>query len=131
MIFQNTSLLKNKDAIFLIFFSHFFVASFLWIVGNQLLSMASSSKRKRVVLSIEDKSTVCDLVRKKVSYSEINNRLNIGKPTISDIVRGEEKLKKFKQSKCELGISKSVKKTKTVRGGKLDKLDQVMYIWVH
>ena len=123
MIFQNTSLLKNKDAIFLIFFSHFFFAShscksFLWIVGNQLLNMASSSKRKIVVLSIEDKLTVCDLVRKKVSYSEINNRFNIGKPTIRYIVRGEEKLKKFKQLKCEFGISKSVKKTKTVRGGK-------------
>ena len=90
--------------------------------------MVSSSKRKRVVLSIEDKLTVCDLVRKKVSYSEINNRFNIGKPTISDIVRGEEKLKKFKQSKCELGISKSVKKTRTMRGGKFDKLDQALYI---
>ena len=91
--------------------------------------MASSSKRKRVVLSIEDKLTVCDLVRKKVSYSEINNRSNIGKSTISDIVRGEEKLNEFKQSKCELGISKSVKKTKTMRGGKFDKLDQALYIW--
>ena len=84
-----------------------------------MLNVASSSKRKRVVLSIEDKLTVCDLVRKKVSYSEINNRFNIGKSTISDIVRGEEKLKKFKQSKCELGISKSVKKTKTMRAGSL------------
>ena len=91
--------------------------------------MASSSKRKRVVLAIEDKLTVCDLVRKRVSYSEINNRFNIGKSTISDIVRGKEKLNKFKQSKCELGISKSVKKTKTMRGGKFDKLDQALYIW--
>ena len=82
--------------------------------------MASSSKRKRVVLSIEDKLTV----RKKISYSEINNRFNIG-----DIVRGEEKLNKFKQSKCELGMSKSVKKTKTMRGGKFDKLDQSLYMW--
>ena len=74
---------------------------------------------------------VCDLVRKNLSYSEINNRFNIRKPTISDIVRGEDKLKKFKQSKCEHGISKSVKKTKTMRGGKLDKLDQALYIWFY
>ena len=82
--------------------------------------MDSSSKRKRV----DKKLTVCDLVRKKVSHSEINNRFNIGKSAISDIVQGEEKLKK-----CELGISKSVKKTKTMRGGKFDKLDQALYIW--
>ena len=107
------------------FFASHSCKSFLWIVGNQLLNMASCSKRKRVVLSIEDKWTV----RKKVSYSEINNQFNIAKSTISDIVRSKEKLKKFKQSKCELGISKSVKKTKTMRGGKFDKLDQALYIW--
>ena len=73
-------------------------------------------KTKKSFLSIEDKLTVCDLIRKKFSYSEINNRFNTGKPTISDIVRGEEKFKKFKQSKCEL------KKTKTMRGGKFDKI---------
>ena len=123
MIFQYTSLLKNKDAIFFNFLLPFFlcVTQLQDFSLDQLLNMASSSKRKRVVLSIEDKLTVCDLVRKKVSHSEINNRFNIGKSTINDIVRGEEKLNKFKQSKCELGISKSVKKTKTMRGRKFDK----------
>ena len=29
----------------------------------------------------------------------------------------------------ELGISKSIKKTKTMKGGKFDKLDQALYIW--
>ena len=91
--------------------------------------MASSSKRKRVVLSIEDKLTVCDLVRKKVPYSEIMNQFHIGKSTISDIVRNEEKFKMFKQSKSELGISKAMKTSKAMKVGMFDKLDQALYLW--
>ena len=53
-------------------------------------SSTSTAKRKRVVLTVEDKLTVCDLVEKKVPYTEIMNRFNIGKSTISDIVKNKE-----------------------------------------
>ena len=117
MIFQKTSLLKNKDAIFLIFFSHFFLRVtqlqvFSLDSRQSVVNMASSSKRKRVVLSIEDKLTVCDLVRKKVSYSEINNRFNIGKSTTSDIVLGEEKLKSLSSRSVSLGFQNQLRKPK-------------------
>ena len=66
---------------------------------------------------------------KKVPYSEIMNQFHIGKSTISDIVRNEEKFKMFKQSKSELGISKAVKTSKAIKVGMFDKLDQALYLW--
>ena len=55
-------------------------------------SSTSTAKRKRVVLTVEDKLTVCDLV--KVPYTETMNQFNIGKSTIRDDGKqsGEENL---------------------------------------
>ena len=87
------------------------------------------SKRKRVVLSVEDKLKVCELNRKKVPRTEIMHQFNIGLSTVKDILKSEEKLKSFKLAKTEMGISKSTKTVKSMKTGMFAKLDDALYIW--
>ena len=89
----------------------------------------SNVKRKRTVLSVEDKLNVCDMMRKKIFKTEIMLKYNIGKSTVNDICKSEERLKNFKMTKSELGISKSVKATKTMKVGMYHKLDSALYLW--
>ena len=95
--------------------------------------MASSSKgkakRKRIVLSDGDKLKICEMVRKKIPKTEIMLKYNIGKSTVNDICKSQETLKNFKMSKCELGIAKCVKATKSMKGEMFDKLDNALYLW--
>ena len=100
--------------------------------------MASSckgkAKRKRIVLSVDDKLKICEMVRKKIP-TEIMLKYNIGKSTVKDICKSQETLKNFKMSKCELGIAKCVKATKSTKatesmnGGMFDKLGNALYLW--
>ena len=83
----------------------------------------SNVKRKRTVLSVEDKLNVCDIVRKKIPKTEV-----IGKSTANDICKSEERLKNFKMTQSELGISKSVKATKAMKVGMYHKLDSALYL---
>ena len=86
-------------------------------------------KRKRTVLSVEDKLNVCDIVRKKIRKTEVMLKYNIGKSTVNDICKSEERLKNFKMTKSELGISKSAKATKTMNVEMYHKLDSALYLW--
>ena len=53
-------------------------------------------KRKRTILFDEDKLKVCDMVRRKISKTDIMLKYNIGKSTVDDICKTEERLKNFK-----------------------------------
>ena len=59
--------------------------------------MASSSevpvKRRKVVLTIEKKLEVLDLLQKKTSYTVIAEKYGIGRATITDIKNSEDKLR--------------------------------------
>ena len=56
-------------------------------------------------------------------------KFSICKSTLNDILRSEEKFKKFKAEKEELGLSGAAKTAKKVVGGVFDKLDSAFYIW--
>ncbi|CAK8676591.1 unnamed protein product [Clavelina lepadiformis] len=86
-------------------------------------------KRKRIVLFVEYKLKVCDIVRKKIPKTEIMLKYNIGKSTVNDICKSEESLKNFKMAKCEIGISKSVKATKAMKVGMYSRLNSALYMW--
>ena len=86
-------------------------------------------KRKRTVLSVDDKLKVCDMIPRKISKTDIMLKYNIGKSTVNDICKSEESLKNFKMTKCELGIPKSVKATKAMKVGMYYKLDSALYLW--
>ena len=53
------------------------------------------NKRKRVVLTIEQKLEICDKIKQKVSYAEVMGLCNIGKSTICDIKKSENKMREF------------------------------------
>ena len=65
------------------------------------------AKRKRIVLSVDDKLKICEIMLK----------YNIGKSTVNAICKSQETLKNFKMSKCLLVIAKCVKATKSTKGG--------------
>ena len=61
--------------------------------------------------------------------SFIMERFSIDRSTLYDILKSEEKLKKFKAEKEDLGLIKATKTNKKVEGGWYDKLDSALYIW--
>ena len=92
----------------------------------------ASDKRKRVVLTIEDKLKICKLFKQKVSKTITMSNYNLGKSTINDICWKEADLQKFKSAKQELAVSSSVaKRAKVMKSGSFDKLDQALYIWLN
>ena len=88
-----------------------------------------ATKRKRVVLTNEDKLKVCRLAKQNVPKSVLMNQFKIGKSTLNDILRSEEKFAQFKAEKNELGIPGAVKTCKAIKYGGFDKLDSALYIW--
>ncbi len=113
----------------------------------------ATHKRKRVVLSIKDKLEVCCL-SKKVSWRllltiaaavlvkhvhwltpntdldqplrQIAATFGVGKSTVYDIIKNEEKLKTF-QTEVEDGDC--IKKRKIVRRADFSELDRAVYLW--
>ena len=53
-------------------------------------SASTKKKRKRVVLTIEEKVKVLDMLDKSVSYSIIAEKFGIGKSTVSDLKKNRE-----------------------------------------
>lgn len=66
----------------------------------------ATKKRKRVVLSIEDKVKILDLLDKYVSYTLIGEQYGIGTSTVGDIKKNREKILKFKSEMIKMGISR-------------------------
>ena len=91
--------------------------------------MASDLKRKRLVLTVEDKLRVCEMFRSKVPRLEIKQNFNIGKSNPKDICKSEEKLKSFQMSKQEMGMSNMTKTTKSLKKRMFDQLDDALYNW--
>ena len=56
-------------------------------------------------------------------------QFSIGKSTLNNILRSEEKFKKFKVEKEELWLIKAAKTNKKVKGGWFDNLDSALYMW--
>ena len=64
-------------------------------------------KRKRIVLSIEDKVKIIHLLDKSVSYSVIMEKYGIGKSTVSDINKNREKIRSFSREMVDMGMKKT------------------------
>ena len=89
--------------------------------------MASTEKkRKRVVLTIEEKVKVLDTLDKSVSYTVIAEKFGIGKSTVSDLKMNKEKIRSFQREMIDMGMKKQAK---TMRLGDDKRLDQALYLW--
>ena len=69
----------------------------------------ATGKRKRIVLSIEDKVKIIDLLDKSVSYSVIMAKFGIGKSTVSGINKNREKIRSFSREMVDMGMKKQAK----------------------
>ena len=58
-------------------------------------SASTKKKRKRVVLTIEEKVKVLDMLDKSVSYSIIAEKFGIGKSTVSDLKKKQGENSRF------------------------------------
>ena len=88
--------------------------------------MAVASKRKRVVLTIEDKLEVLKLIDKSTSYTIICEKYGIGRSTVSDIKKNREKILKFQKEIKEMGTSR---KAKVMKLGDDPVLDRAVFMW--
>lgn len=88
--------------------------------------MPADKKRKRVVLSLEQKLEVLKLIDRSTSYSIICEKFGIGRSTVSDIKRNRAKLLTFRKELKEMGTKRSVKVMKL---GDDPELEKAVYIW--
>lgn len=85
-----------------------------------------TSRRKRVVLSIDDKVKIIELLDKGVSYAVIMEKYNIGKATVSNMKKNKEKILNFKREMVDMGMKK---KAKVMKVGDDQRLDQAVFVW--
>ena len=94
------------------------------------VSMATPNptKRKRVVLSIDQKLEICCLVTaKNQTQQRVAEDFGTGRATVHDIVKSAEKLKSFQRVQESGDCSK---KRKTMRNSDYPDLDKAVFTWM-
>ena len=80
-------------------------------------------KRKR---TISNKLKMCQLVKGGRTLQSVADEYDVGKSTVHDIVKSEEKLQAFQK---EIKDGDCIKKRKTVKKADLLVLDKSVYLW--
>ena len=97
-----------------------------WLL-RVVVTAASGKKRKRVVLTIEEKLKICDLMKNGRSLTSVAAEFNVGKSTVHGMMKNKAKLQTFltviQDGDC---INK---KRQIVRRANLDALDKAVYLW--
>ena len=97
--------------------------------AEQCSSMATASagrEHKRVVLTIENKLKILEMIDKSVSYSIIAEKFGRVKSTVGDIKKSKEKILQFRREMVEMRMTN---KPKVMKLGYNEKLDQALYLW--
>lgn len=89
-------------------------------------SDSKSGKRKRVVLSIDQKIEVLKLIDKGTSYTIIMEKFGIGRSTVANIKKKRSSLMDFRRQMKEMGTVRTVK---TMKLSEDPKLDQAVLVW--
>ena len=76
-------------------------------------------------MTIEQKLDICKLIATGISYTLISERYGIGRLTVVDIKKNQNKLEGFSKKRVDMGM----KKAKTMKIGEYQKLDEALYIW--
>ena len=74
-----------------------------------MASGSASTKKKRAVLTIEEKVKVLDMLDKSVSYSIITEKFGTGKSTVSDLKKNKEKIRGFQREMMDMGMKRQAK----------------------
>ena len=94
--------------------------------SSTVVSSLGVQKRKRKVLSIDTKLAILESLSKGVSQAKLVEQYGVGKSTISDIKRSEQKVKEYASTLDSQGVSTS---RKVMRLAKEDKLEEALYLW--
>lgn len=86
----------------------------------------ATTKRKRVILSLESKLSILDKLSKGVTQAILAEGYNIGQSTITDLKKNEAKLRAFVSSLEQQGMSCS---RKIMRLAKEKQLEEALYLW--
>ncbi|XP_064419100.1 jerky protein homolog [Latimeria chalumnae] len=89
-------------------------------------STSKGEKRKRVVLTINQKIDICKRLAKGENRNDLMREYNVGSSTIYDIKAQKDKLIEFYASS---ETKKSMEQLRTLRKPKLEQLDTVLYEW--
>lgn len=88
--------------------------------------MTSPAKRKRNVLSIENKITILDRLEKGESGASLAVVYNVGKSTISEIKGNKSKILQFAS---KLNSTDGSKSRKSMKKASDEKLEDAIYLW--
>ena len=85
-----------------------------------------ASKRKRTVLSIDQKLQICKQLKKGASITWLSKELGLGRYTICDIKQNEDKLVTFVE---KLDSAEASTMRKTMKAAQDKKLDEAVAMW--
>ena len=85
-----------------------------------------ASKRKRTVLSVDQKLQICKRLKKGASITSLSKELGLGKYTICDIKQNEDKFVTFVEKRDSAEVMKT---RKTMKEAKDKKLDEAVATW--
>lgn len=87
----------------------------------------ANEKRKRNVLSLEQKMEILKQFEKKKDVALLAKTYNIGKQTVRDIVKNKAKLQSFV---ANADSAKAISDRKSLKGSTFPKLDDAMTKWL-
>ena len=90
-----------------------------------VLVLLPLGRKGRVVLTIEEKLKICDLLKNGRSLTSVAAEFNVGKSTIHDIVKNKAKLQTFLMEIQDGDCTKR----RIVRRANLDALVKAVYLW--
>ncbi|KAG9348076.1 hypothetical protein JZ751_004101 [Albula glossodonta] len=86
----------------------------------------TSTKRKRVTLSIDKKLEILSKLDKGACLATIAKEYNVGKSTVFDIKKHQDKIKQFAKEATD---SRSLKRRCIIRKPDDEKFDKAMHLW--
>ena len=95
-------------------------------MASSSCSASCSRKRKRTVVSLETKLAILDRLKKGEIQAQLASEYGVGKSTVANIKKNEEKIRNFATTMDSLAMSK---KRKVMRLADDDKLDQALFLW--
>ena len=93
-------------------------------LSSNLMAMKS---QKHTCVSLEAKLEIINHLKKGESQSSLASEYSIGKSTVGDFKKNEEKIREFATTMESLDVS--TKKCKFMRLANDDTLDQALYLW--
>eukprot|EP01023_Acetabularia_acetabulum_P055685 TRINITY_DN6446_c0_g1_i6.p1 TRINITY_DN6446_c0_g1~~TRINITY_DN6446_c0_g1_i6.p1 ORF type:complete len:118 (+),score=6.66 TRINITY_DN6446_c0_g1_i6:112-465(+) len=83
-------------------------------------------QRRHHTLTIQQKVEVLDMIHKKIKYSEISQKYQIGISTVSDIKKKQARIREFSNQFAKQGVKTT---RKTMRMGNASDMEIELFAW--